>query len=105
MRTEPARSKVKKALGEFWRPGKFRGYALESLEDAAMGSERRARSSYFQVYYIYILYISHILQLTPQEQQLLFPGLLYIQKYIFCISLIAYNTTRAERRAENQCQR
>lgn len=49
MRTEPARSSVKKALGEFWRPGKFRGYALEALGDATLGSERRARSSYFQV--------------------------------------------------------
>jgi hypothetical protein len=49
MRTEPARSAVKKALGEFWRPGKFRGYALEPLGDATLGSERRARSSYFEI--------------------------------------------------------
>eukprot|EP00967_Tisochrysis_lutea_P140472 scaffold256730_cov32-Tisochrysis_lutea.AAC.3 len=49
MRTEPARTAVKKALGEYWRPGKFRGYAMERLGDAALGSERRARSSYFEM--------------------------------------------------------
>lgn len=39
---------VNDALGEFWRPGGFRGYSVESLSQAVQGSERRQRTSYFQ---------------------------------------------------------
>eukprot|EP00316_Scyphosphaera_apsteinii_P017602 CAMPEP_0119345044 /NCGR_PEP_ID=MMETSP1333-20130426/107282_1 /TAXON_ID=418940 /ORGANISM="Scyphosphaera apsteinii, Strain RCC1455" /LENGTH=199 /DNA_ID=CAMNT_0007357497 /DNA_START=442 /DNA_END=1041 /DNA_ORIENTATION=- len=41
--------KVEEALGGFWRPGSFRGHALESFEDALTGGERRVRSSYFEM--------------------------------------------------------
>lgn len=37
MRSEPARATVESALGEFWQPGKFRGYAMESFEEAVKG--------------------------------------------------------------------
>jgi len=37
------------ALGGFWRPGEFRGYIVESYEDALKGSERRARSNFFEL--------------------------------------------------------
>ena len=40
--------KVDKALGGFWAPGQFRGYALESMEEAIKGSERRARSNFLE---------------------------------------------------------
>jgi hypothetical protein len=39
---------VQEALGGAWRPGGFRGYAIESMQDALQGSERRVRSSYFE---------------------------------------------------------
>jgi hypothetical protein len=39
---------VEKALGGVWHPGAFRGYAIESMSDALAGSERRARSSFFE---------------------------------------------------------
>ena len=39
---------VAKAMGGVWHPGTFRGYALESLSEAVSGSERRARSSFFE---------------------------------------------------------
>ena len=38
-----------KALGGFWHPTGFRGYQLESWEQAVKGSERRVRSSYLEV--------------------------------------------------------
>ena len=41
-------SAVEEALGGFWRPTNFRGYAAESLEEAVRGSERRARSTYLE---------------------------------------------------------
>jgi len=40
--------KVEAALGEAWHPGGFRGYSVESLQEATVGSERRVRSSYFE---------------------------------------------------------
>lgn len=40
--------KVETALGGFWSPVGFRGYVLESFDQAVQGSERRARSSYFE---------------------------------------------------------
>ena len=46
LRRHPA---VEESLGGFWRPGKFRGYAIESLRDAVYGSERRVRSSYLEM--------------------------------------------------------
>jgi len=39
---------VEKALGGVWHPGSFRGYAVESISEAMAGSERRARSSFFE---------------------------------------------------------
>ena len=39
---------VEKAMGGVWHPGNFRGYAMESLQEAVQGSERRARSSFFE---------------------------------------------------------
>lgn len=39
---------VSTALGGAWLPGKFRGYAIESMTDAMKGSERRSRSSFFE---------------------------------------------------------
>uniref|UniRef100_A0A7S4BDM3 Mitochondrial import inner membrane translocase subunit Tim21 n=1 Tax=Chrysotila carterae TaxID=13221 RepID=A0A7S4BDM3_CHRCT len=39
---------VAKALGGLWRPGRFKGYVIEPYEEALRGSERRARSSYFE---------------------------------------------------------
>jgi len=39
---------VNEHLGEFWRASGFRGYKVESLTDAVQGSERRARTSYFE---------------------------------------------------------
>jgi len=40
--------KVDEMLGGFWRPGRFQGHAIESFEEAVAGSDRRARTSYFQ---------------------------------------------------------
>jgi hypothetical protein len=40
--------KVEEKLGGFFAPTGFRGYVLESFEEAVKGSERRARSSYFE---------------------------------------------------------
>ena len=39
---------VEKALGGAWRPSGFRGYKIESYQDAVSGSARRQRSSYLQ---------------------------------------------------------
>lgn len=39
---------VEEALGGVWRPANFRGYSIESLKDAVQGSERRARSTFFE---------------------------------------------------------
>jgi len=39
---------VDKALGGFWAPRGFKGYQLESWEEAVKGSERRVRSSYYE---------------------------------------------------------
>jgi hypothetical protein len=43
-----AHAAVETALGEFWRPSGFRGYKVESLKEAIQGSDRRARSSFFE---------------------------------------------------------
>jgi len=40
--------KVDEALGGAWHQGGFRGYTVESFQEAAIGSERRARSSFFE---------------------------------------------------------
>ena len=39
---------VTEKLGGAWRPGGFRGYSIESLQDAVGGSDRRARSTFFE---------------------------------------------------------
>lgn len=39
---------VEKAMGGMWHPANFQGYAVESLQEAIQGSERRARSSYLE---------------------------------------------------------
>ena len=39
---------VAEKLGGLWRPGGFKGYAVESLHEAVAGSERRMRSTYFE---------------------------------------------------------
>ncbi|KAL1508314.1 hypothetical protein AB1Y20_004425 [Prymnesium parvum] len=39
---------VSKAMGGFWHPANFKGFAIESLQEAIQGSERRARSSYLE---------------------------------------------------------
>jgi len=40
--------KVDKALGGFWAPRGFKGYQVESWDEAVKGSERRVRSSYYE---------------------------------------------------------
>lgn len=45
MRAHP---QVEEALGELWRPQRFRGYAFESMHAAAVGSDRRARSTFLE---------------------------------------------------------
>lgn len=35
-------------LGGLWRPGGFKGYSVESIQEAIQGSDRRQRSSYFE---------------------------------------------------------
>ena len=41
-------AQVSECLGGSWQPGAFRGYAVESLRDAVQGSERRARSNFWE---------------------------------------------------------
>ena len=40
--------KVDTAMGGFWAPRGFKGYQIESWEEAVQGSERRVRSSYYE---------------------------------------------------------
>jgi len=39
---------VTEAMGGAWHPTSFKGYAIESLQNAVQGSERRARSSFLE---------------------------------------------------------
>lgn len=40
---------VEEALGGYWRQGRFRGYASESVHEAVYGTERRQRASYWEL--------------------------------------------------------